>query len=97
MSSSVPLVVSMTTFASGSAASMSRRAPTPSLPGMRMSRSVTSGFAFATNSAAPSPRGCSPANSMSLNILTANMRPMRTTEWSSITATRIFFIVPPPP
>src|SRR6266567_3434447 len=68
---------------------MRRVASRPSIPGMRMSMSTTSGSSRTAVSTASALSLASPTTSMSSSPLRMDRNPARTREWSSTTSTRI--------
>src|SRR5918994_360176 len=72
-----------------SSAAMARVAVRPSVPGMRMSMSTTSGVSRRTSCTASSPSAASPTTSMSSWASSRARKPARTRAWSSASTTRI--------
>ena len=66
-----------------------RVASRPSISGMRMSMSTTSGRSRPTSATASAPSAASPTTSMSSAEPSSTTKPLRTSAWSSATATRI--------
>src|SRR5262245_29260485 len=64
-------------------------ASSPSISGIRMSMSTTSGRSRRTSSTASCPFAASPTTSMSSHERSSTTKPLRTSAWSSATATRI--------
>lgn len=68
---------------------MRRVASSPSMTGIRMSRSITSGQSVRASSTAATPLSASPTTSRSSARWSMPRSPTRTSGWSSTTATRI--------
>jgi hypothetical protein len=66
-----------------------RVASSPSIPGIRMSISTTSGAFSATAATAPAPFAASPTTLMPSAASRITQKPARTSSWSSTTSTRI--------
>src|SRR5258706_3698901 len=88
MSSSVSYVVRMMTLACGSRSRICRTASTPSITGMRRSRSMTSGRRRSKARTASRPSAASPTTSRSGSWLMMLATPVRSRAWSSTTTTR---------
>ena len=86
--SNVVRMITRVAVVSGSAMS-ARVAASPSVPGMRMSMSTTSGCSRRTSSIAPAPSSASPTTSRPGSRRSRTVRPRRTRASSSTTATRI--------
>ena len=71
------------------AAAMRRVASMPSMPGMRMSISTTSGFSRQAASTASAPVAASPTEARSGAVSTRMRKLPRTRAWSSATSTRM--------
>ena len=82
-------VVSMTTFGAGALPVSSRVASSPSIPGIRMSISTTSGRQPTAAASAASPLAASPTTVMSSAVSRMTQNPERTSSWSSTTSTLI--------
>ena len=67
----------------------SRVASSPSIPGIRMSISTTSGWWAAAAASAASPLAASPTTVMPSAVSRMTQNPERTSSWSSTTSTRI--------
>ena len=90
-------VVTMTTRASGVAATIRRVASSPSIPGIWTSISTTSGVRQRTSSTAAAPSAASPTTSMSGSASRISRSPERTIAWSSARTTRITRSLPSSP
>ncbi|CAM5480413.1 hypothetical protein SALBM217S_06998 [Streptomyces griseoloalbus] len=90
-------MVSTSTFAVPSAATISRVASMPLSSGMRMSIRTTSGASSRTCSTASRPLTASPTTSMSGMALSSTEKPSRTIIWSSAIRTRMVMRHPRPP
>ncbi len=80
----------MTTLGAADASRViSRVASSPSIPGIRMSMSTTSGWWAATADTAASPFPASPTTVIPSAASRMTQNPERTSSWSSTTSTRI--------
>src|SRR5262249_43136464 len=86
-------VVSIMTRNDGSWASASRKASSPSIVGMRMSRSATIGRCLRTSSTASRPSPASATTSMSGSASRIARIPSRTSRWSSASTTVIRIVM----
>ena len=83
-------MVSMTTFGTAAAPRViCLVASRPSIPGIRMSISTTSGACAATWDTAASPLAASPTTVIPSAASRMTQNPRRTSSWSSTTSTRI--------
>ena len=86
--SSSSCIVSTSTATCGAASTMRRVASTPSMPGMLMSISTTSGWSERAAATAASPESASPTTTTSLAVSSSARSPARNAGWSSATSTR---------